>query len=96
MAGDEDGKAYLEQHGLVEERHAKLLYPLFVTGDPEWGDYMVEADVRPLSFAAMAGWCFGITRAGTTICRSGRQDEGEAGGAVWGRPRCSCAAMTSP
>ena len=58
VAGDEDGKPYVEQHQLVEERFARFLYPLFVTGDAEWGDYTVEADVRPLSFAAMAGVVF--------------------------------------
>ncbi len=58
VAGDEDGEPYIEQHQLVEERHAAFLYPLFVTGDPEWGDYTVEADVRPLSFSAMAGVVF--------------------------------------
>jgi rhamnogalacturonan endolyase len=58
VVGDEDGKSYLEQHMLMEERFRNLLYPLFVTGDEEWGDYTVEAKVRPLSFAKMAGVVF--------------------------------------
>ena len=32
--------------------------PLFVTGDPEWGDYTVEVRVRPLSLEDMAGLVF--------------------------------------
>jgi hypothetical protein len=56
--GDEDGKSYLEQHMLVEERLRNVMYPLFVTGDEEWGDYTVEAKVRPLAFAEMAGVVF--------------------------------------
>ncbi len=56
--GDEDGKSYLEQHTVVEERLRNVMYPLFVTGDEEWGDYTVEARVRPLSFSEMAGVVF--------------------------------------
>jgi len=56
VAGDEDGKPYLEQH-LVNDR-ARLLNPTFITGDPEWSDYAVEAKVRPLSLAEMAGVVF--------------------------------------
>ena len=32
--------------------------PLFITGDPEWGDYTVEAKVKPLSLKDMAGLVF--------------------------------------
>ena len=32
--------------------------PLFVTGDPEWGDYTVEARVRPLALGDLAGLAF--------------------------------------
>lgn len=56
VAGDEDGKPYLEQH-LVNDR-VRLLNPTFVTGDPEWSDYAVEAKVKPLSLAEMAGVIF--------------------------------------
>jgi hypothetical protein len=27
----------------------KLFSPIFLTGEPEWGDYIVEVSVRPLS-----------------------------------------------
>ncbi len=58
VIGDEDGKTYVEQHLITEERFLTLMNPLFVTGDSEWGDYTVEAKVRPLSFAGMAGVVF--------------------------------------
>ena len=32
--------------------------PLFITGDPEWEDYTVEVQVRPLSLDDMAGVVF--------------------------------------
>ena len=56
VAGDEDGVPYLEQH-LVNGLSA-LMSPLFVTGDPEWGDYTVEAKVRPLALGDLAGLAF--------------------------------------
>jgi hypothetical protein len=55
-ASDEDGKPYLEQH-LVNNMPGQTT-PLFVTGDEEWGDYTVEASVRPLSVAELAGIVF--------------------------------------
>jgi hypothetical protein len=58
IAGDEDGNSYLEQHLITEERFFTLMNPLFVTGDKEWGDYTVEASVRPLSLRGMAGVVF--------------------------------------
>jgi hypothetical protein len=58
VIGDEDGKSYIEQHLITEERFLTLMNPLFVTGDNEWSDYTVEAKVRPLSFAGMAGVVF--------------------------------------
>ncbi len=54
--GEEDGKAYLEQH-LVNDQ-AQLMSPLFITGQPEWRDYEVEAKVRPLSLDKDAGLVF--------------------------------------
>jgi len=56
VAGDEEGKPYLEQH-LVNEQ-AILMNPIFVTGDPEWSDYTLEAKVKPLSLTEMAGIVF--------------------------------------
>jgi hypothetical protein len=59
-AGDEDGRPYLEQHLPPGDSRmmTRLFSPLFVTGDPEWGDYTVEAAVRPLSTEDMAGLVF--------------------------------------
>ena len=56
VAGDEEGKPYLEQH-LVNEQAAQMS-PILVTGDPEWNDYTVEARVKPLSLLDMAGVVF--------------------------------------
>ena len=56
IVGDEEGKSYLEQHMVNDP--SKGVSPLFVTGDPEWSDYTVEANVRPLSFAHLAGVVF--------------------------------------
>ena len=54
--GDEEGTPYLEQHTVNAQ--AALMNPLFITGDPEWGDYTVEVEVRPLSLDDMAGVVF--------------------------------------
>jgi hypothetical protein len=56
VVGDEEGKPYLEQH-LVNDQ-AQLMNPIFITGDSEWGDYTVEAQIKPLSLADMAGIVF--------------------------------------
>src|SRR5262245_40406541 len=60
MAGEEDGKPYVEQHLPPNHRtmSPRLFSPIFLTGEPEWGDYTVEASVRPLSSAEMAGIVF--------------------------------------
>lgn len=57
LAGDEDGKPYLEQH-LVKGGGSQYTTPIFITGDPEWSDYTVEARVRPLSRTEWAGIVF--------------------------------------
>jgi hypothetical protein len=54
-AGDEDGRPYLEQHLTNDDLR---FTPLFVTGDPAWRDYRVEADVKPLSLTKQAGIVF--------------------------------------
>ncbi|MGO9463901.1 MAG: hypothetical protein ACLQVF_07080 [Isosphaeraceae bacterium] len=54
--GEEEGRAYLEQHTVNDQ--SRLMSPIFVTGDPEWGDYAVEVGVRPLSLDDMAGIVF--------------------------------------
>jgi rhamnogalacturonan endolyase len=56
VAGDEDGLPYMEQH--LTKAHPQWGIPLFVTGDPEWGDYTVEARVRPLAVDGFAGLAF--------------------------------------
>lgn len=56
VAGDEDGKTYLEQH-LIHDQ-AERWQPLLVTGDPLWTSYTVSAQVRPLSLAEAAGIVF--------------------------------------
>ncbi len=56
VAGDEDGKTYLEQHLLHDQ--PERWQPLFVTGDPLWTSYAVSAKVRPLSLVESAGIVF--------------------------------------
>jgi len=56
VAGDEDGKTYLEQHLMHDQ--PERWQPLFVTGDPLWTGYTVSARVRPLSLAESAGIVF--------------------------------------
>jgi len=55
-AGEEEGKAYLEQHTVNDQ--SRLMNPIFLTGDPEWENDTVEAGVRPLSLDDMAGVVF--------------------------------------
>ncbi|HEX3446665.1 MAG TPA: hypothetical protein VHS97_00310 [Isosphaeraceae bacterium] len=54
--GDEDGTPYLEQHTVNDQ--AEIMSPLFITGDPEWGDYTVGTEIKPLSLDNMAGVVF--------------------------------------
>jgi hypothetical protein len=56
VAGDEDGKPYLEQHSINSLR--QIMNPIFLTGDSEWSDYTVEARVKPLLLEEMAGLVF--------------------------------------
>jgi hypothetical protein len=56
VAGDESGKPYLEQH--LDPTARQFTNPLFITGDPEWTDYTVEARVRPLAMPGFAGIVF--------------------------------------
>jgi rhamnogalacturonan endolyase len=53
--GEEADKPYLEQHTVVTDPRYQ---PLFVTGDAEWSDYAVEAQVRPLLRQENAGLVF--------------------------------------
>ncbi len=56
VVSDEDGKPYLEQH-LINDQ-ARIMNPIFITGDEEWADYTAEVSVKPLSLAEMAGLVF--------------------------------------
>jgi len=54
--GDEDGKPYLEQMTVNYQKSA--MNPIFLTGEPEWADYAVQAKVKPLNLSDMAGLVF--------------------------------------
>jgi rhamnogalacturonan endolyase len=56
VAGDENGKPYLEEH--LDSTARQFTDPILMTGDPEWDDYSVEVKVKPLSLAGMAGIVF--------------------------------------
>ena len=56
LISDENGKPYLEQ--FVTSNSNQFSNPIFLTGDPEWSDYSVEANVRPLAFDNAAGLVF--------------------------------------
>jgi rhamnogalacturonan endolyase len=60
VAGEEDGKPYLEQQlpPTHKEMTPKLFAPIFLTGGPEWCDYLVEASVCPLAKTEFAGIVF--------------------------------------
>src|SRR5437868_11878082 len=60
VAGEESGKPYLEQHlpATHKDMVPQLFAPLFITGDPSWSDYTVEASVCPLATAEFAGLVF--------------------------------------
>jgi hypothetical protein len=57
VAGDEEGKPYLEQH--LDPSARQFSNPIFLTGDPEWDDYTVEVKAKPIAFGGgMAGLVF--------------------------------------
>lgn len=56
VVGEENGQPYLEQQFTKDKEF--FANPIFVTGDSEWGDYSVEAEVRPLSLDGLAGLVF--------------------------------------
>jgi rhamnogalacturonan endolyase len=51
-AGDDAEGPYLEQHTINMDARFN---PLFVTGDPEWRDYIAEVSIQPLSLEQEAG-----------------------------------------
>lgn len=56
VAGDENGRSYLEQQLAPSAR--QFTTPIFITGDTQWSDYTVEVRMKPLSTADMAGLVF--------------------------------------
>ena len=56
VVGDEQGKPYLEQQ--LDPSARQFTNPIFMTGDPEWSDYNVEAKVKPLDVTGPAGLVF--------------------------------------
>ncbi len=58
LASDEDGRPYVEQHMIANADRIDWYQPLFVTGDPAWHSYTLEAEVRPLNLVASAGLAF--------------------------------------
>lgn len=56
LVGEDNGQAYLEQSLGPDAR--QFTNPLFITGDPEWSDYMVQARVQPLNKSDFAGIVF--------------------------------------
>lgn len=58
LASDEDGVAYVEQHLMANTDRPGWFQPLFITGDPAWHSYTLEAQVKPLSTRDLAGIVF--------------------------------------
>ena len=56
VAGDENGRAFLEQHTLTDR--PEWFNAMMITGDAEWTGYSVSAKVKPLSFGDVAGVVF--------------------------------------
>jgi hypothetical protein len=56
IVGDEKGVPYLEEQ--LDSTARQWSPPLFVTGDPEWSDYNVEVNLKPLSLNESAGVVF--------------------------------------
>ena len=53
VVGEEDGRAFLEQHLMVDR--PQWFNALMITGDEEWSGYTLEARVKPLSHGDVAG-----------------------------------------
>jgi hypothetical protein len=54
--GEEEGRAYLEQHTVNDQ--SRLMNPIILTGDADWENYTVEVSIKPLSIDDMAGLVF--------------------------------------
>ena len=66
VVGDEAGKPYLEQQ--LDSTANQFSNPIFLTGDPEWADYTVEAKISHFCSMARRGSCSDITRTATITC----------------------------
>ncbi len=62
LVGEDGGTPYLEQSIAVDRLHPRIVEtnsnPIFLTGDPEWSDYTVQARVQPLATSDFAGLVF--------------------------------------
>ncbi|MCC6265778.1 MAG: hypothetical protein IT169_19570 [Bryobacterales bacterium] len=58
VVSDEDGTPYVEQHKAAGKSTTDWFLPLFITGDPAWHSYTVEAQVKPLGTKDFAGVAF--------------------------------------
>ncbi|MCX6625897.1 MAG: hypothetical protein NTY38_33505 [Acidobacteria bacterium] len=56
LVGDEEGKPFLEQ--ILAPDQPQFSNALFITGDPEWSDYTVEARVQGINTTDLAGLVF--------------------------------------
>jgi rhamnogalacturonan endolyase len=56
LVSDEEGVPYLEEQ--LDSTARQWVPSLFITGDPEWSGYTVEAGVKPLSLRESAGVVF--------------------------------------
>src|SRR5713101_2950985 len=53
IIGGEDGRSYIEQQ--LISGSSQFEKAIFLTGDPEWSDYTVEARVKALALGDLAG-----------------------------------------
>jgi rhamnogalacturonan endolyase len=56
IIGDEGGRSYIEQQ--LTSGSSQFEKAIFLTGDPEWSDYAVEARVKALALGDLAGVVF--------------------------------------
>jgi len=56
VVSDENGKSYVEQQ--LDPSARQFTNPILITGDPEWDDYSVDVNVKPLTLTGMAGILF--------------------------------------
>jgi rhamnogalacturonan endolyase len=56
IVGEENGRSYLEQQ--LDSKAPQWTDPIFLTGDPEWSNYTVQARVRPLNLLDSVGLIF--------------------------------------